>query len=541
MVRRRKILVFEVLALAFVVVWSVLTVAASQETVLRIAVNVMPNLDPALGADFASCAAFVNLYEPLVSITREGDIAPQVADNWHWDMEEDTAAYVLKVHVRQGTRFHDNTELRAEDVAFSMERILAIGSGFSYLFRDRVESVEIVDDYTVQFRLNEPFGPFLSALLKLYILNKDGVLEHIKPGPYGDYGDYGIEYLRTHDCGSGPYIVKEVCPGEYLHIERFAEYWEGACPDSPNEIRFISGLDDDQLVHLMQMAELDIVAKRLPAGAFEALTVIEGISGASFFTGDILYLMLNTLKFPTNNIHFRKGISWGFDYARAVETIFPGSRQAIGPIARIVPGHGAHVQVYELNPEKAEEELRLFEEETGVNRSEYPLKYHWIRGFLGAEAVALLFQYNMAQLGIIVEIVETTWPVMLGEITDSETTAHINSVLVGPDYPEAGSILERKYHSSYAGTWASTEWFHDPVTDFAIENVLALIDVEDRHILYEMIQDDMSYLCPDIFVIEHSERYTYQDYVKWPQAHNPFPLMEWNIAGRFIQLHHDRE
>jgi len=132
-------------------------------------------IDPAVGSDFSSSSSFVNLYDTLVYPTPEGGVKPNVAENWETTSDGLTWTFML----RKGIKFHDGSELTAEDVAFTMDRIIAIGEGYGYMFAEKVESTEAVDDYTVRFNLSEPYGPFLITLVRLYILNKDlGMAPH---------------------------------------------------------------------------------------------------------------------------------------------------------------------------------------------------------------------------------------------------------------------------------------------------------------------------------------------------------------------------
>ncbi|HIP98936.1 TPA: ABC transporter substrate-binding protein, partial [Candidatus Bipolaricaulota bacterium] len=179
---------------------------AAGERVLRITFAWPTYIDPAVGSDFSSSSSFVNLYDTLVYPDVNGDPQPHVATRW--DVSQDGKVWTF--YLRDDVYFHDGTPLTAEDVKFSMDRITTIGEGYGFLFVGRIDHTEVVDEHTVRFYLVEPFGPFLSTLYRLYILNKELVEANIKrPGPYGDMGDYGKEFLLTHDAGSGPYMVKE--------------------------------------------------------------------------------------------------------------------------------------------------------------------------------------------------------------------------------------------------------------------------------------------------------------------------------------------
>ena len=98
-------------------------------------------LDPAVGSDFSSSSSFVNLYDTLVYPTPEGGVKANVAERW--DTTADGLTWTF--HLRKGVEFHDGSELTAEDVAFTMDRIIAIGEGYGYMFSGKVESTDVVE------------------------------------------------------------------------------------------------------------------------------------------------------------------------------------------------------------------------------------------------------------------------------------------------------------------------------------------------------------------------------------------------------------
>ena len=146
----------------------------------------VPNSDPAKGSDEASTAALVNLYDTLVFPTATGGLQPDLATSW--TASSDGLTYTF--NLRQGVTFHNGDPLNASAVVFSMNRLIAIGQGFSYLFSPYIVSTNATGPYTVVFHLTKTFGPFLSALVRLYVLDPKQVMANIASGPYGSLGDY---------------------------------------------------------------------------------------------------------------------------------------------------------------------------------------------------------------------------------------------------------------------------------------------------------------------------------------------------------------
>lgn len=471
-------------------------------------------IDPAIAADFSSSVSVANLYDTLVFPTYDGEVVPHLAESW--EVSEDGLTYTF--HLRKGVKFHNGEELKAEDVVFSMERLLAIGQGYSYIFKPIVEKVEALDDYTVRFHLKKPFGPFLYALVRLYILNKDEVLAHIDPtGEYGEMGDYGKKWLLTHDAGSGPYMVKEMRLEEYLHAVRFPDYWKPLDPNAPDEFKYIGTTETATVRTLLAKRELEISDFRQPAEFYEAASKIEGMKVAKLFGGSTFFCMMHNRKPPTDDVHFRKALAYAIDYDAIANQIFPGARQAQGPVSFILPGHNPEVYQYRRDLEKAKEELA--KSKYADKLDEYPVDLVWCAEVPDEEKVALLIQANAAELGIKVNVIKTPWMKIIEEVATPETTAHMYLIFVSPHYAEAGSMLQSKYHSSSCGTWEQTEWLQDPELDRMIEDAIATVDKEERFAKYRKIQEYIVDLCPSLFLIDQPENYAYQDYyIDWTAA-----------------------
>lgn len=471
-------------------------------------------IDPAIAADFSSSVSVANLYDTLVFPTYDGEVVPHLAESW--EVSQDGLTYTF--HLRKGVKFHNGEELKAEDVVFSMERLLTIGQGYSYIFKPIIEKVEALDDYTVRFQLKKPFGPFLYALVRLYILNKDEVLAHIEPtGEYGEMGDYGKKWLLTHDAGSGPYMVKEMRLEEYLHAVRFPDYWKPLDPNAPDAFKYIGTTETATVRTLLSKRELEISDFRQPAEFYEAASKIEGVKVAKLFGGSTFFCMMHNRKPPTDDVHFRKALAYAIDYDAIASQIFPGARQAQGPVSFILPGHNPEVYQYKRDLEKAREELA--KSKYAGKLDEYPVDLVWCAEVPDEEKVALLIQANAAELGIKVNVIKTPWMKIIEEVATPETTAHMYLIFVSPHYAEAGSMLQSKYHSSSCGTWEQTEWLQDPELDQMIEDAIATVDKEERFAKYRKIQEYIVDLCPSLFLIDQPENYAYQDYyIDWTAA-----------------------
>ena len=500
-----------------------------EKRALRVTFSWPTFIDPAVGNDFSSSTSLANIYDTLIFPNAEGGVDPWLAESW--DVSGDGLTYTF--HLREGVKFHDGSELLASDVVYSFERLQTIGEGYAYLLTG-VESVAAVDDYTVEFTLERPSGLFLPSLVRLYVANEDLVRENtLAEGPYGDEGDYGKEWLLTHDASSGPYVVVEFPLEEYLLMEKFEDWWNAGMfdPNAPDQGRFIATTETATVRALMDGGELEITDQWQTIEALEALEAMEGVSTRAFPTMTSFYYMMNTRKPPLDDVHCRRALAWAFDYDQAVALEWPGTLQMVGPVPQTVGGHNPDVLAYERDLDKAAEELAQCQ--YGADIADYPVEVMWIAEVPAEEKWALLFQANMADIGVPVEVISQPWLSVVEDTSSQETSPHIVTIYVSSALAEAGLMLQDRYHSSTANTWMQNEWLLDEEFDAAVEDALATADEEERFAKYAELQDYIAELAPSLFLYDQLEKHAVADYVEWtPEANSA--VMGYQIYAPWI-------
>ncbi len=487
--------------------------------------------DPAVGSNAIEAAALFNLYDALVFPDINGEIKPDLATDW--EMSEDGLTYTF--NLRKNVKFHDGNEVTAEDVAFSMNRLLTIGQGFAYLFMPSVKEAVAKDDYTVEFKMKKEFGAFIPSMVRFYVVNKDLVMNNIqKPGPYGEMGDYGKSWLLTHDAGSGAYEIAEIKLEEYLLGKKFNDYWKGWEPNAPEFFKIIQTPAPATVRVLMSRRELEIVDEWQTLENINAISEIEGINVPLMQVGAVLSIELNTKKAPTDDVHFRKALAYLMDYDIAKQYIFPGTKQAIGPVASIYKGHDPNLYQYKYNKEKALEELK--QSKYWGKLDQYPVTITWTSGEDDRLKLSLLLKTKAEEVGIKIDMVPATWTALTQQAESIDTTENAVISAPGDSYDEAGSVLSLRYHSNTTGTFAQYEWLQDPEIDAAIEKSLSTMDQGERFKQYSEIQKKLVDLCPTIWVVEWPERRAYQAaYISWPEADAANNgTLNVPIMGRFL-------
>jgi peptide/nickel transport system substrate-binding protein len=468
-------------------------------------------IDPARGTDYTESYAMLNLYDGLVFPSSTGAIEPKLAESW--TITPNGLAYTF--NLRRGVKFHDGTELTAEDVKFSLERVLALKEGYSFLWAGIVSGVTADSPYVVTFHLSKVYAPFLATLPWLFIVNKDQILAHKAPGKFGEFGDYGAEWLavtQNEDAGSGPYTLKSNDKIQEIVFERFLDYWEGwpHGDKSIDEAHSIFLVETATCKAMLRTGELTMVEHWRTYEDYVEMDAIPGVTALNFLSPEELCYKINTKKAPTDDVHIRRMLAWAFDYDTMLNVVEPGSGPARGPIPPGIPGHNPRAFQYYQDLDKAREELKLSKYYPNVPTIQIVTP----AGLEARRRVAVQFKETLATLGVNAEISVEQWGRMTDLAATKETTPNIMIISVSSNYPDADTYLQFMYASSAVGTWGSCEWLLDPLVDQLIEQERTTLDPEERAHILNVIQDIIVERCPDIFVNVLALRVATQEYLK---------------------------
>lgn len=497
---------------------NILTMSCNQE---------FGTIDPHRGTDWTESMAMVNVYDALVFPSSAGAMEPKLATSWTASPDGLTYTFTL----RKGVKFHDGSEVTAEDVAFSMGRALTLKEGYSWLWLDVVEEVTVNDTYTVTFHLNKPFAPFVSTLAWLFIANKDLVLAHKQPGDFGEFGDYGAQWLSVttnEDVGSGPYKLKSWDRGREIVFERFLDHFESwpHGDKSIDEVHVLLIYENSTVRTMLRKGELTIVEHWRTYSDYEEMDGYPNAHVISFISPEELSFKINTKKPPTDDVHIRRMLAWAMDYKSVLEVLEPGSGVAKGPIPEVIPGHNPRVFGYYMDLDKAREEM----EQSKYYPNIPPIELVLPTGLENRRKMGLRLQENLSKLGVKLNINQELWGRMTDLATTAETTPNIMVTSVSANYPDPDTYLYCMYHSRAVGTWMSTEWLQDPLVDQLIEQERVTLDPEERAHIMNVLQHIIVERCPDIFIYVMPLRAAVQDYLK---GFTPRPVMS------FYYYYHD--
>lgn len=176
----------------------------------------MRQLDPHLMVTTPEGRYFRLIAEPLVDGGPDFQPAPCLAESWTFSSDGLSWTFNL----RQGVKWHNGREMTAKDIKWNFDRMLDPKTRAAVKGRLlAVSSVEVVDKYTIRFKLNRPSTGFASMFY-----GAGGFAAMIAPESMGDDGKV------THPIGTGPFKFVEWKPKDYVRYTKFDQYWHKGLP-----------------------------------------------------------------------------------------------------------------------------------------------------------------------------------------------------------------------------------------------------------------------------------------------------------------------
>jgi peptide/nickel transport system substrate-binding protein len=488
---------------------------ASEKRVVTVnTVQIFGSIDPAKISDYTDYMASANLYDGLVNVDPKGDLVPELAQSW----EASPDATSVTFHLRSDAKFQDGTPVQAEDVVYTVERLLKINQGPANLFAGVLKpgSVVAVDPRTVKFNLSKTFSPFLSTVPAIRILNSKLVKANAG-------ADDGQTWLATHVASAGPYTLKSWERGTEMTIERNPGYYRGWGEGAIDEVRFVITNDEATVRSMAASGELTMTSQYQAPDTYDMLAksprfkVVKGETSVAF------YLKLNGKAKPTDDLHIRKAIALATDYDTIRSTIVPGG-ELTGPLPKTFAAThlDAPQQAFDLAAAKAEVAKSGY-----AGQSDIPLSLTYVAGTKFEEELALLMQSNLQQIGFKVTLTGEPWNRITEIAAKVETTPNITEVFFGPTYPSPDSMFYTQYHSKAAGTWASMEWVQDPAVDKLIDDARTTGDATTQIKIYKDLQQKLIDEQVDVFLETQLVRHAMN---KCLDGYVPVPMQSFDYA-----------
>lgn len=285
------------------------------------------------------------VYESLIMRNANYELEMGLGLAKSWELMSETE---WKFILHKGVKFHDGADFTAEDVVASFKRGAEAKEGGSSVAKNMVESVEVIDDYTVVIHTNGYIPVFPSALTSIQIADKDWLDEH---SPTAITTADANNYTRDHANGTGPYKLMSLDPSGEVIFEKFEGYRNKANAGHIKTIKYITIEDDATRIASLISGQVDLIFP-VPIQDWksieseDALKLVKNIEGRPIFLGldQFSDVLLGAEDGATANPFKDKRVREAINLAIDIQTIndqhLEGNGYPIGILS--APGLGGH-------------------------------------------------------------------------------------------------------------------------------------------------------------------------------------------------------
>ncbi len=429
------------------------------------------SLDPHTSTSAGKREIFYNIFEGLVKSDEDGNFVPALAESY--EISDDATLFTF--HLRQGVKFHNGSDMTAEDVVYTLDRCRGADTGVALLAAyAQIESVTATDDYTVEIKLSEPNIEFLAYLTTAVV-----------PSDYDGQDTFPI--------GTGPFKYKSRSVQENIVLEKNSEYWGE--PAYLDEVVFKIVENTDAMTLAMQSGSIDIAVHRVASD-------LENIDRAKYdlieTPSNIVQAMyLNNAVEPLNDIRVRQALN----YAVNIDDVITMTNDGLGiPLgSSIYPSFGKYfmpelADAYPYDPEKAKSLLKEAGAEGMSLTITVPSNYT-----VHVNAAQVIAE-ELKAVGINAKINLVEWATWLSDVYQGR---NFEATVVGFDasYLTARALLER-FMSDNAKNMIN---FNNADYDAAMKAAFAATDDASQTEYYKTAEKILSDEAANVYLMDPNE------------------------------------
>lgn len=443
--------------------------AMAQTASLRAAITgygVVNTLDPAKASLIPEFYVIWSLFNGLLKFDDTMKIVPDLAESYRI-LEGGSIEFKL----RAGVTFHDGSPLTADDVKFSLERLLDPATASPNASKvAAVDHVEVIDDLTVVVRTKTPFAPLLT-----FLTNARTGTQIL---PRKAFEAMGAEAFARKPVGTGPYKLASWDVGSGLKIEANEAYFGGAPTIKTVEIPLIA--EEASGVTALLGNQIDLTST-VPTADVPQLMRNSAVTVFRQPGFNVRYISINLTKPPFNDVHFRRAVSMAFQREAMVQTVLFGEGEPLRGFFPPLLGANhtaAGHSVTGFDPAAAKEELA----KSKYGAAEYPVEVlTWGGGWWKRFAEIFVAQVNQV-LGTKFSVSVTDSNAAFARQQKGDFTAGVWGWLgmIDPD-EYMGDIV-------HSAGWRNYGKFKNAEVDGLLEKARAELDPATRARLYNQAE-----------------------------------------------------
>ena len=280
--------------------------------------------DPHRNTSVAELSYMVHIYPGILQYdtTTWVDVVPDLAVSW--EVDSTGKAYTFKV--REGAAYSDGTAVTAEDMAYSLNRMIErpndIAMPRSGCIRGFMENAQAIDPATLQVNLKDPAVGFIGCVASPWIsVPPKSILEQVDSG-----SDPGRELELDEVIGAGPFVLKNYQRGISFEVERNASYYDQPRPYLDG-VRHVVVTDPSSRVAAFRTGHAHKEAVFPAFGADDDVAIREQMGDQLFVSESVGFgvggIHINLRNAPFDDVRVRQALQLAVDREAMIELIHP--------------------------------------------------------------------------------------------------------------------------------------------------------------------------------------------------------------------------
>lgn len=269
------------------------------------------------------------MFDSLYHRDNNMQIVPWLATSY-----ENPDELTWRFHLREDVVFHNGNSFTADDVAFTLGRLVEDDSVWNA--RNFVDRVEVVDDYTVDIVTMEPYAAFMTRVVLWHMTDKE------------TFEEIGADGFASSPVGTGPFTFVEWVTDERLVLEANPDYWGGS--PGVKTVIFRPIPESATRIAALEAGDVDIISEVPPDYVDQAPS---GVDIATVPGTRAFYLGLNVNAEPFDDVRVRQAMNYAIDVDSIIENLLNGlARRINNPLLPEAFGYSS-TPVYSYDPDRA--------------------------------------------------------------------------------------------------------------------------------------------------------------------------------------------
>jgi peptide/nickel transport system substrate-binding protein len=452
-----------------------------------------PHLYPPTATDRSSAMIFELVFDKLLAYDDNQSVQPELADKF--EIAKDGLTYT--VTLKKNVKWHDGQPLTAKDVKFTVEAMCGKGSvwftGFKKLKgatdynegkAKEVAGVQVVDDYTIKFSLNETDGGFLNSLVFWVIP------EHIFKGLDVDTA------VRTawKPVGTGPFKFVQYKEDQFFEFDQNKDYFKGA----PHIAKvFMKIAKVDAALAMLEKGEVDYITD-LPATEVDRVKKLPNVKILELPNTSWPWLLgVNVTRGKLGDKRVRQALMYALDREAYIKSVMGGHATLLNhqfPMPAWAQPDPKDINDYKTDPEKAKALLKEagWDPKTVITILYYP-------GNKLRDQFAVIAQQNWANVGVKADVIAMDVARAVEKLQKSDFDIILSGGSATPDPGKQGMYF--MCDSTFPKGGANYYLYCNPKLDELFKKGQAALTQEERAPIFKEIAKILNDELPWLYLI----------------------------------------